>query len=56
MDVNAGAAVPHFRHHAWKVGDLQQVEFMRQALDGDRFHSWVAQQDFFIAACRRIVL
>ncbi len=56
MNINTGAAVPHFRHHARKVWDLQQVEFMRQALDGDRFHARVAQQNFLVAACRRIVL
>ena len=46
MDVDAGAAVRPFGHHAWQDGCASGVEHMCQALDGDGFDERIGENDF----------
>jgi hypothetical protein len=54
MDIDAGAAVCPFSHHAGNERDAQLVEDMGDAVDGKGFKAWISEDDLLDTGGRGI--
>ena len=56
VDVDAGAAVGPLGHHAGNERDVELVELVGQAIDGDRFQAGVAEDHFVERLAGRVAV
>ena len=56
MNINPGFFMGKFRHDPGDQGHIQLIQFVRQAVDGDRVEAGIADHDLFPSAGRRIAL
>ena len=48
MNVDSGAAMGPFCHHAWNQRDAQRMQTVGESIDRDRFEAGIAKDDFVV--------